>query len=287
MRLFTTAIAVTALDAAAVMAVQVDGAAHSNYVRQLQRLEDYHLHRRFTEVINAVYARGVHDGLHRRDNQPAYMRRDFGYPQKRAPTASDLDSGSESEPERTSPLQPHPQDALHGSLWGDRDIPPKSPVGGPAPSNTSASRATTPLGPHEGPPYPATPPASSPRTSTDAAHSGPPYPVTPPPADDARRTQRKDARKQEAQAGPSTREPVAQSKPGPTKKPGEQAGQSKQDVAAFKKQLKQDKKDEKAAAAQSNQVPAEFKKQLKQDKKDEKAAKKLAKVKGSSYKAPF
>ncbi|TCD67213.1 hypothetical protein EIP91_000389 [Steccherinum ochraceum] len=203
MRFFTTVIAVTALTAPAVLAAPFSGAAHSNDVRQLQSPEDYHLHRR-------------------RDNQLAYVRRDFDYLQKRLPTASDLDSGSDWEPERTGPLRSDwepertgplkvdPREATHGTLWGDRDIPPKSPAGDPAPSNTGASRATAPL-------------------------------------DSGRRTQRKEARKQEAQAGPSTSKPVAQSKSGLSKKPKELPRPSEQDKAAYQKQLKQERKDQKAA----------------------------------------
>ncbi|TCD69524.1 hypothetical protein EIP91_007147 [Steccherinum ochraceum] len=71
MRLFTTTVVAVALAATAVLAAPA-GADQHEHRSQRPASEDSHLHRRFAEVqvVDAVYARGVHDGLLARDYAP-------------------------------------------------------------------------------------------------------------------------------------------------------------------------------------------------------------------------
>ncbi|TCD63085.1 hypothetical protein EIP91_006012 [Steccherinum ochraceum] len=83
MRFFTTTVVAAVLTATATMAVPAN-AAHQ--ARGLVS-QDTHLHRRFADVVDAIYARGVQDGLDARSNQEhrrAYIRRDSAHLLKRA-----------------------------------------------------------------------------------------------------------------------------------------------------------------------------------------------------------
>ncbi|TCD64736.1 hypothetical protein EIP91_003692 [Steccherinum ochraceum] len=77
MRFFTTGLVATALMATIVLAASSDATGHNN-ARELISEDAPELHRRLVDVIDAVYARGVHDGAHvyRRD-QARYEPRDL------------------------------------------------------------------------------------------------------------------------------------------------------------------------------------------------------------------
>lgn len=69
MRLSTTAVIVAALTATVALAAPANAAVGQGLVS-----ESLHLQRRLADVVDAVYARGVHDGLHARD-ELAYVPR--------------------------------------------------------------------------------------------------------------------------------------------------------------------------------------------------------------------
>ncbi|TCD66337.1 hypothetical protein EIP91_001486, partial [Steccherinum ochraceum] len=78
MRFFTAALALAALSATAALAVSADAGDHA--IGPVSG--DSSLHRRFVDVIDAIYARGVHDGLQARsyDTRDRQLSKRLGAP---------------------------------------------------------------------------------------------------------------------------------------------------------------------------------------------------------------